>query len=223
MHLPLEGTHLSVNIIIQLSSLPLSSSSNNWLYSWCASNNILKTTLNCFIPSSTAIMFLLENSKSSMVLYFLINLLLIFLLLSLSESLFLVCQTLLSEGSRSCCSTSITMSNDAFPCTLFNPLWVRTVIRHTQCLSDLGPSFIMLNLINHPWLTSCNPIWIPFVSIMLPKIYIQSFSKWHSSRKVNQILQLYILILCYCTIGIWVNMLYLMDHLINLSVIINNR
>ena len=46
----------------QLSSLPLSSSPNNWLYSWCASNNILKRSLNCFISSSTAILFWLENS-----------------------------------------------------------------------------------------------------------------------------------------------------------------
>ena len=70
----------------QSSSLPLSSSPNNWLYSWCASNNILKRSLNCFISSSTAITFLLENSKSSIVLYFLINLPLIFLLLSLRVS-----------------------------------------------------------------------------------------------------------------------------------------
>ena len=63
-----------------------SSSPNNWLYSWCASNNILKRSLDCFISSSTAIMFLLKNSKSSMVLYFLINLLLIFLLHSLRVS-----------------------------------------------------------------------------------------------------------------------------------------
>ena len=33
----------------QLSPLPLSSSPNNWLYSWCTSNNILKMSLNCFI------------------------------------------------------------------------------------------------------------------------------------------------------------------------------
>ena len=70
----------------QSSSLSLSSSPNNWLYSWCASNNIMKRSLNCFISSSTAITFLLENSKSSMVLYFLINLPLIFLLLSLRVS-----------------------------------------------------------------------------------------------------------------------------------------
>ena len=46
----------------QSSSLPLSSSLNNWFYSWCASNNILKRSLNCFISSSRAVMFLLENN-----------------------------------------------------------------------------------------------------------------------------------------------------------------
>ena len=75
----------------------------------------LTTSWRChwIASSSTAIMFLLENSKSSIVLYFLINLPLIFLLslslslsLFLSESLFLVHQTLLCEVSRSCCSTS---------------------------------------------------------------------------------------------------------------------
>ena len=138
-----------------------------------------------------------------------------------SESLFLVRQTLLSEVSRSCCSASTSMRNDVFPCTLLNPLWAWTVTRHTS-LSDLGQIFTMLIFIDHHWLTSCNPIWIPLVSIWLSKICIQSFSKWHSSHKVNHILQLYILLLCYCTIGIWVNMLYLTDHLMNLSITINN-
>ena len=61
---------------------------NNWLYFWCASNSILKRSLNCFISFSTTIKFLLENSKSPMVLYFLINLPLIFFLLSLRVSFF---------------------------------------------------------------------------------------------------------------------------------------
>ena len=70
----------------------------------------------------------------------------------LSEGLFLLRQIFLSNVSRFSCSTSITMLNDVFPCTLFNPLWARTVIRHTRCFSDLGPSFTMLILIDHHWL-----------------------------------------------------------------------
>ena len=120
-------------------------------------------------------------------------------------------------------SLSCMLNPDVFPCTLLNPLWARTVTRHTRCLSDLGPSFTMLILIDHHWPTSCNPIWIPFVSIWLSKICIRSFSKWHSSHKVNQILQLYIPLLCYCTIRIWVNMLYLTGHLMNPSITINNH
>ena len=49
-----------------------------------SSNNILKSSLSCFISSSTRIMFLTENSNSSMILYFLINLLLTFLSLNIS-------------------------------------------------------------------------------------------------------------------------------------------
>ena len=116
----------------------------------------------------------------------------------------------------------LTMLNDAFPCTLLNTLWVQTITRHTRCLCDLGPMFMMLIPMDHQWLTSCNPIWIPLVSIWLSKICIQYCFKQHSSCKVYQILQLYILLLFYYTIGIWVNMLYLTNHLMNLSITINN-
>ena len=100
----------------------------------------------------------------------------------LSESLFLVRQTLSSEVSRSCCSTLTTMWNDNFSCTLFSSLWAWTVTRHTRCLSDRGPISVMLILIDNHWLTSCNPIWILLVYIWVSEICIQS--KWHSPSDI---------------------------------------
>ena len=206
----------------QLSSLPFSSSPNNWLFSWYASNNILKRSLNCFICSFTAIMFLLRNSKSSTVLYFLVNLPLIFLLVSLRVS-FMYSKPFSVRFLDLVALPPLPCWNDVFPCALFKSLWAQTVNRQTWCLSDLGLIFTILILIDHHWLTSCNYIWILLVSIWICKICIKSFSKWHSSHKVKQIPQHYILLLCYCTIGIWLNMLYLADHLMNLSITINNR
>ena len=221
MYLPLEGTYLSVNIIKQSSSLPLSSFPNNWLYSWYTSSIILKRSLNCLISFSIAVMSLLENSKSSMVLCFLINLLLILLLPALR--LFFLYVNPFSMRF---------LDLSALPwltCRMTTPL----ALCSSHCEHELSPGmldsslifiyFPILILIDHNWLKSCNPIWIPIASIWVSKICIQPFSIWHSSHKVHQILQLYIILVCYCTIAIWVNTLYLMDHLMNLSITINNR
>lgn len=153
-----------------------------------------------------------------MALYFLINLLLTFLLFSsLWEPL-------------SCMSNSfqwgfcylITIRNENFPCTLFNLLWAWKVSRHVKYISHLGAISLMLIFIDHHWLTSCNFICIRLISIWIFKICIKSFSKWHSFHKVNLVFQLYIPLVRYWTIEIWLNTLYLMHHLMNLPININN-
>ena len=152
----------------------------------------LTTSWRChwIASSSTAIMFLLENSKSSVVLYFLINLPLNSIF-SLSESLFLVHQTLLREVSRSCCSTSTTMCNDNFPCTLINPLWAQTVTRHSRCLSDLGPIFLTLTIID----------WHLLVSFGI-LLSVSGSPRSASNLSTSDIhpIRLTKLLLCYCSI-----------------------
>ena len=90
--------HTWVSTSNKSSSLLLSSFPSNWLYSWCASNNILKRSLNWNISSSTAIMVLIKSILSDHSAIDLPS--------PLSEGLFLLRQTLLSDVSRSCCSTS---------------------------------------------------------------------------------------------------------------------
>ena len=105
----------------------------------------------------------------------------------------------------------------------------------THCEHELSPGTldVFLILVQFPWCWFLLTItdWhlvIPFGFFLyisgLQNLYPNQvkFSKWHSSHKVNQILQLYILLACYCTIWIWVNMLYLTDNLMNLSISINN-
>ena len=106
--------------------------------------------------SSTVIMFLLENSKFSMVLHFLSNQSAIDPSSPLCESLFLVCQTLLSDVSRSCCSTSSTMWNDVFSCLLAlcsTHWWARTV---TKTLS-VSPILVQFS---RCWSSSLHCPWL---------------------------------------------------------------
>ena len=79
MYFSFESKCLSINSSNYSSSSCLSSSCTSPFHSLCTLRTILKRSLNC---SSTMTAFRLEKSRSSIVLYFLINLSLIFLLLS---------------------------------------------------------------------------------------------------------------------------------------------
>ena len=102
-----------------------------------------------------------------------------------------------------CCSNLINGRNEKFPCTLFSPLWEWTVTRHVKCLSHLGPFVIYIHLFS---------IWIS-------KIRIKAFPKWHPFYKINQVLQLYILLIRWCTAGNWMSPLYFIDHVILLEIV----
>ena len=161
--LPPEGTCLSVNIISTSFII-----SNNWLYFWCASNNILK---RYWIASSPPPQQLCSYWKTVSLQWCCTFLSISYWSSCSSPRESLVCQTCLSEVSRSCCPTITSKCNDNFPCTLLNPLWSWIATRYTRCLSYLSPISQMLILIDH-WLTSCNPIWDPLVSNWVSKICI---------------------------------------------------